>query len=277
MREICQTPAGSAEHTSTLIPARIRSYEDLSNSMTNGLHRSTSDSVLSTSTPAEGTPSPSITHTLRMANPSSGMSQSPSIRLHSSTSNNSLFGPPHHLGTCNDSNQNFTTQSPAHQSLHRTSFPNEHSPESPMKQQDFIIDHSSPDITQLAISFHQYPLNVNGVDHILRTMAHSRKLTASTSSTASSLSEAWSLTRINAADQSQTLRKVRVANRGDCLLQSEENVRSRVFLDATFNSQSNHKISTKTYRYRWANENSWSNHWANDAKKPNLCSSHRSA
>jgi hypothetical protein len=78
-----------------------------------------------------------------------------------------------------------------------------------MKQQCFRTDDSSPDITQLALSFQRFPLNVNSVDNILRTMSYPRKHTTSTSSTTSSLSEAWSLTRINSYDQNQTQRMVR--------------------------------------------------------------------
>jgi hypothetical protein len=77
-----------------------------------------------------------------------------------------------------------------------------------MKQQSFNTDDSAPDITQLAISFQRYQLNVNSVDNILRTMSRPRKHTNSTSSTTSSLSEAWSLTRINSYDQNQAQRMV---------------------------------------------------------------------
>lgn len=198
--------------------------------MTNGLHRSASDSALSTPTLSDVTPTTTLTPSLCPTHTSSSMSQSPSARLHSSLSNNSLFGPPHHLGTCNGSSQNFATQSAAHQSSHQRSLPNNHSPENRLKPQHSIIGDSAPDITQLAISFHRFPLNVNGVDHILRTLTHPRKHTASTSSTASSLSEAWSLTRINSSDQSQTQRKVGIPifRGNDRLPKRENNVRSRL-------------------------------------------------
>lgn len=49
---------------------------------------------------------------------------------------------------------------------------------------------------------------MNSVDNILRTMSRTRKHTTSTSSTTSSLSEAWSLTRINSYEQNQTQKMV---------------------------------------------------------------------
>lgn len=192
---------GSFEHSSTLIPARVRSYEDLSTSMTVNLHRSTSDPSLSNSL---GIDSPLAA---RASNPSSSnQQQSQSSRLQNSTSTNSLFGPPHQLGTLNDG---------SHQSVTHTGTANPTcplpptSPDNRVKHQSFLADDSSPDITQLALSFQRFPLNVNSVDNILRTMTRPRRHTNSTSSTASSLSEAWSLTRINSYDSNQAQRMVR--------------------------------------------------------------------
>lgn len=82
------------------------------------------------------------------------------------------------------------------------------SPDSRGKRQSFTTDDSAPDITQLALSFQRFPLNVNSVDNILRTMSRPRKHTNSTSSTGSSLSEAWSLTKINSQDSNPTPRSV---------------------------------------------------------------------
>jgi hypothetical protein len=89
--------------------------------------------------------------------------------------------------------------------------PNNHghdSPDNRTKRQSFTTDDSAPDITQLALSFHRFPMNVNSVDNILRTMSRPRKHTNSTSSTGSSLSEAWSLTKINSHDSHPTHRMV---------------------------------------------------------------------
>ena len=76
------------------------------------------------------------------------------------------------------------------------------------KRQSFTTDDSAPDITQLALLLQRFPLNVNSADNILRTMARPRKHTNSTSSTGSSLSEAWSLTKINSYDSNQTQRTI---------------------------------------------------------------------
>jgi hypothetical protein len=82
------------------------------------------------------------------------------------------------------------------------------SPDNRIKRQSFTTDDSAPDITQLALSFQRFPLNVNSVDNIIRTMSRPRKHTNSTSSTGSSLSEAWSLTKINSQDSNPTQRLV---------------------------------------------------------------------
>jgi hypothetical protein len=203
LHDIRYTPAGSSEHSSTLIPARIRSYEDLSTSMTNNLHRSTSDPSLTKSSHID-----SSSTTIRPNTISSSLnSQQPQTnRLQNSTSTSSLFGPPHHLGMLTSSH--ITNQS---------SLPITNSPDNRIKQQSFPIDDSAPDITQLALSFRSFPINVNSVDNILRTMSRPRKHTNSTSSTASSLSETWSLTRVNSYDQNQTQRMV-------CL------IRNKIFL-----------------------------------------------
>ncbi|CAF1633757.1 unnamed protein product [Adineta ricciae] len=198
LRDIRHTPVGAFEHSSTLIPARIRSYEDLTASVTNNLHRSSSDPSLSNSLHNE----PSLIARPTPVSPSS-QQQSQSNRLQTSTSTNSLFGPPHHLGTLNDGSHHSVTN-PCN--TNQTSILIPTSPDSRAKQQSFLTDDSSPDITQLALSFQRFPLNVNSVDNILRTMSRPRRHTNSTSSTASSLSEAWSLTRINSSDSSQAQR-----------------------------------------------------------------------
>jgi hypothetical protein len=82
------------------------------------------------------------------------------------------------------------------------------SPDNRIKRQSFTTDDSAPDITQLALSVQRFPLTVNSVDNILRTMSRPRKHTNSTSSTGSSLSEAWSLTKINSQDANPTHRLV---------------------------------------------------------------------
>ncbi|CAF1456062.1 unnamed protein product [Adineta steineri] len=215
------TPAGSSEHpssSSSLIPGHLRSYEDLS--LTNGLHRSTSDPSLSGSVSLESS-SITIRTGNTNANNNSLTNSMQSNRLQNSTSTNSLFGPPHHLGTHNGSNNN-VTNNPVNGLSTPTSPNNTHiTPPSTItlannnshddldnqiKRQSIATDDSAPDITQLALSFQRFPLNVNSVDNILRTMSRPRKHTNSTSSTGSSLSEAWSLTRINSHESNQTQR-----------------------------------------------------------------------
>jgi hypothetical protein len=234
IRDARYTPPGSSEHpssTSSLVPGRLRSYEDLSSSLTNGLHRSTSDPSLSGSLSLE-----SSSITIRTGNISTNnnnnnppTNSNQSTRLQNSTSTNSLFGPPHHLGTLNGSNHNMTNNpvngvstptSPNPTTNNNnpnvtppstiTIPPNstQDSPDSRIKRQSFTTDDSAPDITQLALSVQRFPLNVNSVDNILRTMSRPRKHTNSTSSTGSSLSEAWSLTKINSHDSNQTQRTV---------------------------------------------------------------------
>jgi hypothetical protein len=170
--------------------------------MTNNLHRSTSDPILSNSSNNE--PS-AISIRLNPSSPLSSSNQqqplSQSNRLQNSTSTNSLFDQPHHLGTLNDNQIN-------HSNSNQTPIPIPQSPDNRLKQHSFTTDDSAPDITQLAFSFQRFPLNVNGVDNILRTMVRPRKHTNSTSSTASSLSETWSLTRVNSYEQNQTQKMV---------------------------------------------------------------------
>lgn len=183
------------DRSSTLIPARIRSYEDLSTSMVNNLHRSASDSALN---------EPSTNNIRPNVNPN--VQQSPSNRLLNSTSTNSLFGPPHQLGTPPDNPihpLNFTPTNPS----------NPTSPDIRIKSTAFPTDDSSSDIDQLVSTFQRFPLNVNSVDSILRTIARPRKHTNSTSSTTSSLSETWSLTRINSYEPNPTARMVRTRER----------------------------------------------------------------
>ncbi|CAF3566019.1 unnamed protein product [Rotaria socialis] len=196
LRDIRYTPMGSSEHVSKPIPARIRSYEDLSKLTTNTLHRSTSDPSLSDSLPIEST---SITTCLNN-NPLLFPPQSPFNRSQNSTSTNSLFGQPHHLGTLNDSHPNVINNSNTNQ----ISIPINISPDNRIKQHSFTTDDSSPDLTQLALSYQRYSLNPHSVDNLLRAMSRPRKYTNSTSSTTSSLSDAWSLTKINSYDPHQT-------------------------------------------------------------------------
>ncbi|CAF1377912.1 unnamed protein product [Rotaria sordida] len=226
LRDVRHTPAGTSEHPSTtttsVVPGRLHSYEDLS-SLTNGLHRSTSDPSLTGSLSLE-----SSSITIRTANIDTnnnslinGSQQIQTNRLQNSTSTNSLFGPPHHLGTYNDNNHNMTNNSihilsnPG--SPHNINIPSSprsiipisnnnnchDSPDKGIKQQSYTTDDSAPDITQLALSFQRYPLNINSVDNILRAMSRPRKHTNSTSSTHSNLSEC-SLTKINTNDSNET-------------------------------------------------------------------------
>ena len=165
--------------------------------MINNLHRSASDSALNE--PSTNTIRPNV-------NPScSNVQQSPSNRLLNSTSTNSLFGPPHQLGTPPDNQINSLNFTPTNPS-------NPTSPDIRIKQPSSPTDDSSSDIDQLVSTFQRFPLNVNSVDSILRTIARPRKHTNSTSSTTSSLSETWSLTRINSYEPNQTPRTVRTSD-----------------------------------------------------------------
>ena len=224
LRDVRHTSAGSLEHpssSSSLLPHRLPSYEDLS-LIPNTLHRSTSDPSLNGSLSLE-----SSSVTIRTGNPNANNSPitnpTQSNRLQSSTSTISLFGSPHHPSTQNVNNHNMTNipvnNIPIPSSPNNTNrtpsatitIPNNNSLDSPdnlKKLQSVATDDSAPDITQLALSFQRYPLNVNSVDNILRTMSRPRKHTNSTSSTGSSLSEAWSLPKINSHDSNQTQRMV---------------------------------------------------------------------
>jgi len=205
------------------VPGHLRSYEDLSSSLTTGLHRSTSDPSLTGSISLESSSITIRTGNINPNNNSSSTHSTQSNRLQNSTSTNSLFGPPHHLGTQNGSNHNMTNTpvnglstptSPNNTNITPPSTitlanPTCHdSPDNQIKRQSFATDDSAPDITQLALSVQRFPLNANSVDTILRTMSRPRKHTNSTSSTGSSLSEAWSLTKINSHESNQTQRIV---------------------------------------------------------------------
>ncbi|CAF1066090.1 unnamed protein product [Rotaria sp. Silwood1] len=223
LRDVRHTPAGTSEHpstSSTVVPNRLRSYEDLS-LITNGLHRSTSDPNLTGSLSLE-----SSSITIRTGNTDTNnnslINGIQTNRLQNSTSTNSLFGPPHHLGTYNNGSNHNMTNIPIHTLSNPTSPNNTHttspqlpstitipnnnfydSPDKNIKQHSFTTDDSAPDITQLALSFQRFPLNINSVDNILRAMSRPRKYTNSTSSTHSSLSEC-SLTKMNSHDSNQT-------------------------------------------------------------------------
>lgn len=194
MRDVRYTSAGSFEHSSTLIPVRIRSFEDLSISMTNTIHRSASDSALHDSSP--------IPSRLNITPASSNVQQSPSNRLLNSTSNNSLFGPPHQLGTPPDNPVSPSNCNPTSPWVPPS--PDAHQ----IKKPSFPVDDSSSDIQQLVATFQKYPMNVNSVDSILRVIARPSKHTNSLSSTTSSLSEISSLTRISSYEQNQAQRMV---------------------------------------------------------------------
>ncbi|CAF3377579.1 unnamed protein product [Rotaria socialis] len=221
LRDVRFTPAGSSEHRSSscAAPGRPHSYEDLP-SLTSGLCRSTSDPNLSGELSLE-----SSLITVRTANTNinnssftNGSAQLQSNRLQNSTSSNSLFGPPHHLGTLNDSNHdminipaNTTLSSASANKINTTppptvTVPNNScydSPDNRIKKYSYTTDDSAPDITQLALACRQFPLNVTSVDNILRAMSRPRKHTNSASSTRSSISE-YSLTKLNSNDSNQT-------------------------------------------------------------------------
>lgn len=162
--------------------------------MINNIHRSASDSALNDSSP--------IPSRSNITPSSSNVQQSPSNRLLNSTSTSSLFGLPHQLGTPPDNpvsppNGNPTNPIiPPSPDVHRT------------KKPSFTVDDFSPDIDQLVITFQKYPMNVNSVDSILRTITRPRRHTNSLSSTTSSFSEIPSLTRISSYEQNQAQRMV---------------------------------------------------------------------
>lgn len=169
--------------------------------------------------------SSSVTIRLNPNSPLSSSNQQPSsqsTRLQNSTSTNSLVGQSHQLDTSNDNQPN-------HSNSNQVPLPIPQSPDNRIKQHSFSTDDSSSEITQLAVSFQHYSLNVNSVDNILRIMARPRKHTNSTSSTTSSLSETWSLTRINSYEQNQTQKMVCFDRKRNFLIRI-----SNLLLDATF-------------------------------------------
>ena len=154
--------------------------------MTNTLHRSISDSSLTHL--LNNTTNPDLTTSIRLNTNSSlqpppPQQQTQLNRLQSTPSANSLFGSP-----------------------------TQHSNPSTPKQQNYPIDDSlSPDIIQLASSVQRFQLNIHSVDNILRIQTKPRQHTNSISSTTSSLSEAWSLPRVNSYEQNSThQRSVRI-------------------------------------------------------------------
>lgn len=193
------------DQSTTNIPTRIRSYEDLSTSVTNTLHRSISDSTLNHLLNTNNDPS-ALTTSIRL-NPPNGSTQTQQIqfnRLQTSPSANSLFGSPNHLALVNEHSTPNPLLTPS-------------TPDNRLKQQIYPIDDSSPDIIQLATSVQRFQLNIHSVDNILRIQTQPRRHTNSTSSTTSSLSEAWSLPRINSYEQNATnQRVVRISNRKSC-------------------------------------------------------------
>lgn len=203
--------------SSSVVTARLPSYEDLS-SLTNTLYRSTSDPNLNGELSLDSSSITLRTNNTMNNSLTNGISQAQTNRLQTSTSSNSLFGPPHHLGTHHGSNHNLTTNSinmtsnptsPNHTNSTPPStltIPNNNSHESPdnrIKHHSFTTDDSAPDITQLALSFQRFPLNVTSIDNILRAMSRPRKHRNSTSSTRSSFSE-HSLIKHNSHDSNQT-------------------------------------------------------------------------
>ena len=195
LRDHCQRPIGLSEHPSSLIPARLRSYEDLSNSIIGSLHRSASNPSLSTSLHSESAPNTMQTNSTTQPSPRLPISISAQCLSSSSPQQTLANGHTHRF--------------PSHSQTNNTSLPMQHSPITRLKQQSLPIDDSAPDITQLAISFQRFPMNLHGVESLLRTIGPKRKYTTSTSSTASSLSETWSLPRIHPSDTNQTQRTVK--------------------------------------------------------------------
>ena len=172
----------------------MRAYDqscgDLSTSATNNLHRSTSDSTLLN----------------KLNNDSLSSSDNNSLSYQhqhllncsqNSTSTNSLFGPPHYLGTLNDSHHNVTSTNPI-------SLPITNNSDNP----NLINDNKSSNITQLASSYHRLPSNMNSADNILHGMPRPQKHTSSVSSTRSSLPETHSFSRTNSYDPNQMQRVV---------------------------------------------------------------------
>ena len=184
------------------MPARLRSYEDLSNSITGSLHRSASNPSLSTSLHSDSAPN--------AAQPNSTPLPSPRLPISISAQCLSSSSPQQTLPI------GHTHQFPSHSQTNHTSLPMQHSPITRLKQQSLPIDDSAPDITQLAISFQRFPMNLHGVESLLRTIGPKRKYTTSTSSTASSLSETWSLPRIHPSDTSPSQRAVKRNGREEC-------------------------------------------------------------
>ncbi|CAF1028257.1 unnamed protein product, partial [Didymodactylos carnosus] len=238
----CELPSS----TSSLVP-RCRSYEDLSSSALNGLHRSSSDPSLSGSMESSITLRTGTTPPITISNHNVGMTlqhQNSGHLLNSNSSlSNSLFGPPHHLGGAlsqnGESNSNLLPTSNSTTTPNQTTATNsltnghcscgdQHYLSNGQTMDDSSLD-SAPDITQLALSMQKFPLNVSAV---LRTMS-TRKHTNSTSSTTSSLSEAWSLPKISSFDNNNTPQKMlhhlsSSSSYGD---RSVKSVRKRIDID----------------------------------------------
>lgn len=226
LREHRSSSAGTIEHPSSsasLVPGGLHSFEDLSNPLLANLPRSNSDPSLTGSISLE-----SSSATLRTSTHASLTPQS--NRLQNSTSTNSLFGQPHHLGTLNGSNQNMTTNSinglstPTSPNSKNVASPSPNPVvDSPRKRESFTTDDSTPDLTQLALSMQRFPMNADG---IIR-MSRPRKHTNSTSSTGSGISDTWSLTRTNSQDANHHQRAQQTSTSDKAL----KSVRKRIDVD----------------------------------------------
>ncbi|CAF0774782.1 unnamed protein product [Didymodactylos carnosus] len=240
----CELPSS----TSSLVP-RCRSYEDLSSSVLNGLHRSSSDPSLGGSMESSITLRTGTTPPITISNHNVGMTlqhQNSGHLLNSNSSlSNSLFGPPHHLGeTPSQNGGSNSSLLPALSSIatpsiatatnslingHRRGgdYHHHHHLNNSATIYDSVVD-SAPNIPQLSLS-QKFSSNTNTV---LKPMS-ARKHTNSTSSTTSSLSEAWSLPKISSLDNNNTPHKMlqhlsSSSSYGD---KSVKSVRKRIDID----------------------------------------------
>lgn len=204
LHDINQTPTCvPVESPSLSIPLHCKSYEDLGFSMSNGLHSTTSDPNLTTSThfdtnsfsngrfpPLFTCNIPNTTSRLRRS-----LSTDSSLNSHRLVSN--------HL----NSQQHFRIGSHRTSIRERTPLPLSSGSDNQMKERHSFTDDSSL-ARQLALAVQRSPLNSHDVDSFLRNLTFIKRHTNSMSSTGSSLSEDWSLARTNSLDPSQSLRNM---------------------------------------------------------------------
>lgn len=201
-----QTPTSlPSESPSKNIPVHLKSFEDLCPSIGNGLHQTTSNPNISTTTDCDThlLQNGRLTHLLSNNSP-----RSPS-RLSRCLSSDSVFISHQLPNTRLNSQQNFfldiNNRTPTR---NRTSLPMALGSDNQIKARNSLSDDISPLLLNMALAVRHSPMNPYGIDHNSRNLTTVKEDTNSISSTASSLSEAWSLTRINSSETNQSQKSV---------------------------------------------------------------------